>query len=153
GVSLTDGGEISGSTNSTLMLTGVSAADAGSYMVTVTTSEGSVSSQPAVLTVIGTCASPVITMQPQSQVACISEAVFAVAASGPGPITYQWRRNSVNLTDAGEVSGSSTPVLTLTPASYADAGLYDVVVSSPGGSVTSSQATLAISDLLAITTQ
>jgi hypothetical protein len=51
----------------------------------------------------------------------------------------------VNLVDDGRISGSQTSTLAITSVHAADAGLYDVVVSSGDcGSVTSSAATLAV---------
>ena len=49
---LTDGGKISGSSSATLSITGVLAADAGSYSVTVTNSIGDANNSTAILTVI-----------------------------------------------------------------------------------------------------
>jgi hypothetical protein len=52
-------------------------------------------------------------------------------AYGLGPITYQWRRNGVN------VPGRTASTLVLGSVAPGDAGSYDVVVSNPAGSVTS----------------
>jgi hypothetical protein len=72
---------------------------------------------------------PTITSQPQSLSLCApSPAVFTVAADGDG-LTYQWRRNGVPLVEGGNVSGSTTAMLTIAPTSSADNGLYDVIVS------------------------
>ena len=51
GTNLTDGGEYSGSTNSTLNISGAEAPDAGSYSVYVSNVKGSVTSAKAVLTI------------------------------------------------------------------------------------------------------
>jgi hypothetical protein len=69
---------------------------------------------------------------------------FAVTASGEEPLTYQWRRNSVNLSDAGSFSGTATRVLSVNNATAGDAGSFDVVVTGGAGPVTSSSATLTI---------
>jgi len=59
---------------------------------------------------------------------------FRVDATG-GALSYQWRRNGVDLEDAPARMGTRTRELILTAASSADLGLYSVVVSNVRGSV------------------
>ena len=61
---------------------------------------------------------------------------FSITADAGGalPLTYQWRRNGVNIG-----SPSSSPIFTKVNCSTNDSGSYSVVVGNPfGGSVTSS---------------
>ncbi|MBL9148979.1 MAG: VCBS repeat-containing protein [Phycisphaerae bacterium] len=69
---------------------------------------------------------------------------FSVVAGGPGPLTYQWRKDGVDLADGGPVSGATGETLLIAPASVRDAGAYDVVVANACGSVTSAPATLSV---------
>ena len=86
-----------------------------------------------------------ITRQPQPQLAFLGDTVsFNVATFGSLPVTYQWRKNGKNLTDAGSLSGSSARTLLLTNITIADAANYSVVVSNASGSVTSASARLEI---------
>jgi hypothetical protein len=142
GLNLTNGGNVSGATSTNLTLTNVSTADAASYDVVVTGFGSVTSAPPAVLTVVQL---PVITLQPQNtQIDNAGSTVtFAVAASG-NSLTYQWQKNSVNLADGGEVSGSKTATLTLTGVTSGDTANYDVVVSNTAGSVTSSNGFLDV---------
>ena len=71
-------------------------------------------------------------------------AVLHASASGTGAIAYQWRKGGVPLSDAGTISGSQTPVLTIDPVSFGDAGTYDVVVTDACGEATSNAATLSV---------
>ncbi len=64
-------------------------------------------------------------------------ATFSVTATGAG-LSYQWRRNGVNIPNATASS------LTLNPVTFSQAGRYDVVVSNTGGSDTSNPATLTV---------
>jgi len=73
-----------------------------------------------------------------------SHAVLSAAASGFGPLTYQWRKDGVPLSDGGTISGATTPTLTIDPVAFTDAGFYDVVVTDSCGSVASNTATLAV---------
>jgi hypothetical protein len=52
--------------------------------------------------------------------------------------------NATNLTDGGNIAGSSTAALTLTNASASDAGSYNVIAANAYGSVTSSVVTLNV---------
>lgn len=63
-------------------------------------------------------------------------AIFTVVASGSPPLTYQWRFNGTNLTDGGNLTGSSTASFTNASVSTTDAGNYTVVVSNPFGVIT-----------------
>jgi len=66
-----------------------------------------------------------------------SSATFTVAATGDDTLTYQWRKNGGNITDA------TNAVYTIASAQSIDAANYDVIVSN-SGSVTSSVATLTV---------
>ncbi len=87
----------------------------------------------------------VIAVQPvSSAIFAGRNAAFSVTASGEEPLTYQWRKNSSNISDGGNLSGTTTRALQITGATAGDVGSYDVVVSGPGGSVTSVAATLTV---------
>src|SRR5439155_22838964 len=86
----------------------------------------------------------VITADPQSSTNNAGDTVsFTVSATGPS-LSYQWRKNGSNLTDGGNVSGASSSALTLSNVGVTDASNYNVVVSNPGGSVTSAVASLTV---------
>jgi pectate lyase/pectin methylesterase-like acyl-CoA thioesterase len=133
-----DGVAIPGATAATYTIAGASADDAGSYTVTVTNAAGSVTSDPATLTVI---TPPSIVTPPASQtVNAGATATFTVVASGTQPLTYQWRKNGANIPSA------TTDTLTFNNVQAADAAAYSVVVSNAAGSVTSPAATLTVVD-------
>ena len=74
---------------------------------------------------------PVITNQPLSQTVEPGTTVtFTVGASGTPPLRYQWRKNGVNLTDGGRVSGAQTNRLVLSNVVTNDSADYSVVVSN-----------------------
>ena len=125
------------------MVTGATTNDAGAYAVVVASPWGSVTSSVAALTIVYP---PSITNQPVAQTVINGgNAVFSVAATGTGSMTYQWQFNGVNLTDGGEYSGSATTNLVVTGVTTNDAGAYAVIVTSPWGSVTSSVVALTVS--------
>lgn len=148
---------IPGANRAVLALTAVTATQAGSYHVTVSNSAGSVDSALAALTVspLGAPATaPAITTDPVTLTALPqTSAVFAVAASGSGPLRYQWTLNGTPMVDGSTVAGSGTAVLLLSGVTAADAGSYRVQVSNDQGSVLSAAAQLVIVGAPAIAAQ
>jgi len=71
-------------------------------------------------------------------------AAFYVAVAGASPLSYQWQRNGINLTDGANVSGATRRILTLTNLTIANSGTYSVVVSNSLGSATGSGALLTV---------
>jgi Pectinesterase/Bacterial Ig-like domain/Immunoglobulin domain len=67
-------------------------------------------------------------------------ATFTVVATGIAAPTYQW------LDDGSPISGQTNSSLTILDANANDAGLYSVIVSNGAGVVTSSSATLMVSN-------
>jgi Concanavalin A-like lectin/glucanases superfamily len=145
---LSDAGNLSGSTNTTLTITNVGAANGLDYIVVVTNKYGAATSSVARLTVIS---GPTITLQPQSQTLYGQQsAQFLVSALGDLPLYYQWRAGVVgsgvyvNLSDAGNISGSTTTNLTITNVVAANDLDYVVVITNAFGVATSSVATLTV---------
>ena len=93
------------------------------------------------------CTAPAITGQPAVQMVCPGESAgFSVAASGSGPLSYQWRRGITPLTNGGNIAGATSGTLTINPVSGSDAdGTYNCVVSNACGTATSNNALLAVS--------
>ncbi|HEY2798182.1 MAG TPA: right-handed parallel beta-helix repeat-containing protein [Thermoanaerobaculia bacterium] len=89
---------------------------------------------------------PLIVSAPPDLTVCSgSSAVFPVTASGQAPLSYQWRKNGVNLVDGGSISGVHTTTLTIDPTGAGDPGTYDIVVTDNfHQSLASTPATLAV---------
>jgi hypothetical protein len=84
-------------------------------------------------------APPVITLQPTNQTLPPgAPATFAVAAYGFAPLAFQWEFRATNINNATAAS------FALPAVTAANAGLYQAVVSNPGGSVNSSPAVLTV---------
>lgn len=130
-----DGVTLSGATTPTLTLATTTLADAGRYTLTATNAAGTASAS-AVLTVR---AAPVLTASPADRTIFAGENTsFTVAVTGFPTPTFQWRRNGT------AIIGATNATLTLTGATAANAGRYDVVATNILGSTTSSAATLTV---------
>lgn len=129
-----DGSDIPSATKSTYSKSGALPADAGSYTCVVTGAGGSVTSNPATVTVK---ALPVIAQQPTNQEITEGETltlnVVATGATG-----YQWKKGEEAIPDA------TAATYTKESATADDAGSYTCVVTGAGGSVTSSAATVTV---------
>ena len=150
GVALANGGNISGATTATLTVSNIATADEGSYSVTVGGLCSTVTSNNAIL---GVDDNVVITVQPVNVTQCEgTTAMFSVTATGTG-LTYQWRRDGVNLSNTPAISGVYTSTLTINNIQTANEGTYDVVVSGTCVPATSNGAVLAVDDKPVITLQ
>jgi uncharacterized repeat protein (TIGR03803 family) len=137
GTNLSDGGQISGSSASSLSISNANPTNVASYSVIVSNAAGVQVSSNALLTIVPSA--PVITAQPTNlSVLPGAPAAFAVAAVGNHPFTYQWRLNGTNL------AGATSTAVALGSAWSTNTGTYSVVVSNSLGSTTSTGAVLSL---------
>ena len=130
---------ISGATSTILTISGATSADAATYTLVATNSQGSATSNAVTLTVTGGVTAPTITTQPSASAVSVGSAVsFTVVASGTSPLTYDWKK------DGTSISGATNATYTIASAATSDAGSYTVVVSNSAGSVTSTAASLNV---------
>lgn len=92
---------------------------------------------------------PVIDEQPVGRVATEGGPVaLSILAHSPKLLKYQWWKNGQPLTNTARLIGATNAVLSLDPLQPADSGSYAAVVTSSGGSVTSSAVSMVVSQLL-----
>jgi hypothetical protein len=127
---------VPGATSELLTFASATLADAGSYTLVATNSQGSVTSNAATLTVNGGPA-PIVTTQPASlaQPAGSAASLSVVASGSP---TFQWRKNGAN------IPGATAATLSFASLAAADTASYDVVLTNATGSVTSNAATVVV---------
>lgn len=139
---LANGGNVSGATSGTLSITGVSVNDAGIYSVVVTNSVGVTMSSNAILTVF---APPGFVIQAASRTAIAgTSTLFAATVSGTAPLSYQWSKDGLPLSDGVNISGSSSNILVLSNLSTNDIGNYSLTVTNLYGVASSSNAALNV---------
>ncbi len=136
---LINGGQFSGVTNATLVISNFTPLNVGDYIVVITNSAGSVTSAvPTTLSV-----APMFVSDPvpaSSEVYPGESSVFKVSVGGSEPLTYQWRKNGVAIQDGAHLFGANSNTLVISNASASEAGSYDVVVTNVFDSVTSAPA-------------
>jgi hypothetical protein len=149
-----NGDDIAGATGATYVTPATTRADNGArYSVVIGNGAGSITSDEALLTVTEAVGPPTLALQPADvTVRAGDSATFVVAACGPGPFTYQWRRNGV------AIEGATGYSYTTPPTTDADNGaVFSVVVGNAGAAtVTSADARLTVISTLvppAITSQ
>ncbi|HZV86935.1 MAG TPA: hypothetical protein VFF95_05265 [Candidatus Binatus sp.] len=139
---------ISGATSASYTTPATAAADNGAkFDVIVSNAAGSQTSTGATLTVNAAAVAPTITTQPANQTVTLGQtAAFSVTATGTAPLSYQWQKNSTNI--SGATSASYTTPAT---ASGDNGAKFDVIVSNTVGSQTSAMAALMVNSVTAST--
>jgi hypothetical protein len=131
-----NGVDIPNATNATLTLSNIVWDNRGTYSLIASNSFGAVESLPAELTVL---AQPTILVQPTNVIVFPgSNVTFTVQAGGMLPITYQWRRNGV------DVPGATSTSLFLPSVDWPLRGDYTVVLSNAFGVTESAPAGLFV---------
>jgi Immunoglobulin domain/PQQ-like domain/IPT/TIG domain len=111
----------------------------GPWNLVVVNGDGQAGSLLNAFAVNPVATAPVITAQPQSQAVTVgASATFRVTAGGTPPLSYEWKKDGTPIPDA------AGPMLLITNVQAGDVGVYNVLVSNRGGSVTSSNALLTV---------
>ena len=110
------------------------------YSVIINSTNGTVTSAPALLTVTVGPVAPSISVQPVNvSIIAGQSATFIVAAGGTTPLSYLWQKNGT------VINGATAASYTTTAAAISDNGAqFSVVVSNSSGSATSSGAILSV---------
>jgi hypothetical protein len=95
---------------------------------------------------IGGTMPPIITLHPVGQNVTVGQNITLTVAA-TGATSYQWRKDSVN------IPGATGTTYAINNFQGTDVGAYNVLVSNPGGAITSSSANLTIPLSLVIFTQ
>ncbi|MBI5770412.1 MAG: immunoglobulin domain-containing protein [Verrucomicrobia bacterium] len=93
----------------------------------------------AASTIVSAGLAPAVAAPPASQAVAVGQPVNlrVIPAASVLPLTYQWRKNGVNL------PGATSATYTLPAYATGDAGAYDVILSNSAGSVTSPAASVS----------
>jgi poly(3-hydroxybutyrate) depolymerase len=136
-----NGVDIPGATSPWYTTPSTTAADSGAtFRVIVRNASGSATSNAATLTVNAAPADPKIVTPPADQTVTAGQPVtFAVAATGSSTLSYQWKKNGI------DIVGATAASFTIPAALTSDFGApFSVVVSDGAGSAVSTPATLTV---------
>jgi hypothetical protein len=96
-------------------------------------------------------AAPTVPLRTRSQkLVVFDQLTWEVTATGTAPLSYQWRKDGVPLTDDGRINGTNSRMLIIAEALPGDAGVYNVVVSNAEGSVVSGDFLVTVAERLKI---
>jgi hypothetical protein len=153
----TDGGatfsDVPGATSDTLTVPATTLGESGNqYRAVFTNPGGTATTTAATLTV--TPAAPVVTTNPTDQAVVEgATATFTAAATSSVPETVQWQVSTDGGTTWSDLPGATTATLTIPPTVAAESGnQYRAVFTNPGGSATSTAATLTVTPLPPVVT-
>ncbi len=139
GVPLADGGKFSGAQASTLRITDLLKAEAGTYRLEVSNPFDSVTSQGAILSVND----PLVAKAPVGLSQKLGEPVeLSITMAGTGPFDYQWYKDGLLVQQT--TGGSFTDRLAIPALRPEDAGRYWVAVSNPYNHLTSNPVSVTI---------
>ena len=118
------------------------------FTVTITASNGIVTTQAFTLTVQPAILPPTVSTAPASVTVNQGQSTtLSVSVAGTEPFTYQWRRNGV------AIEGATGASLALSAVQAAAAGSYTVTITNAAGSVTSAAGVLTVNTAPVITQQ
>ena len=130
------GADIVGATHAVYTKAGGVLADADNYTCVVTNANGSVTSDPATISVIGSA--PVITTQPADVTVTAGNPFnLSVVATGP-QLAYQWKKGGV------VIAGANSSIYSNGAAASGDAGSYICEITNPWGNIATTAAIVTV---------
>ena len=143
-----------GSTSTTVSLTGMATLNSGNYIVTVTgAGVGGPTITRDITFTINPGSGPAVTSQPTNQTVCVgANATFSVVS--PTATNYQWQVSTAAVPAFTNIGGAINPTYTANSLTAGMSGnQYRCVVSSQCGSTNSAAATLTVNTAPAIAAQ
>jgi hypothetical protein len=132
---------IEGATGSSFEIQNASAANNGDYTVMVTSASGSSASAIASLSIESLPTAPVFVAQPLGDIALTgTTATLDARAVSTSSVSYQWYFEN------DPIPGATSDTLSISPAKAENEGAYHVVATSEGGSTSSANSEVLVTD-------
>ncbi len=136
-----DGIDIEGETNSAYTIANASSDNDGDYTVVVSSTSGSVTSAVAALSIEFLPSAPVFVDHPLGDIALLgTQAFLDTRAVSTSAVSYQW------FFEGNALPGETNDTLTINPARAENEGTYHVVATSTGGTATSAESEVLVTD-------
>jgi hypothetical protein len=136
-----DGIDIEGATNSAYTIDNASSDNDGDYTVVVSSTSGSVTSAVAALLIEFLPSAPVFVDHPLGDIALLgTQAFLDTRAVSTSTVSYQW------FFEGNALPGETNDTLTINPARAENEGTYHVVATSAGGTATSAESEVLVTD-------
>ena len=139
--------DVAGANSASYTTPATALADSGrQHRAVAANSAGSVSSNPATLTVTASLVAPTISVQPAAQTITVGQsAQFTVAVSGSPTPALQWQLSTDGGTSFSNITGATSANLQVSNAAQANHGRqFRAVASNSAGSVNSNAAVLTL---------
>jgi len=136
-----DGIDLEGATNSAYTIDNASSDNDGDYTVVVSSTSGSVTSAVAALSIEFLPSAPVFVDHPLGDIALLgTQAFLDTRAVSTSAVSYQW------FFEGNALPGETNDTLTINPARAENEGTYHVVATSAGGTATSAESEVLVTD-------
>lgn len=125
-----------------LFLRNVTTNDTAAYPFVASSAHGAVT---GMISLTVTTQPPAFVVQPVGALATVGSNFTATATvRGTTPMTFQWRRDDINLADGGRIAGANSATLTISNVQMADAGSCSLAATNQAGFAISSNALLQV---------
>lgn len=128
GVAVTNSGTTSGADADALLLTPTAPTDSGAYFCIISDTCGQ--QDTSFIGTLSMFEQPTITNQPVPSMLCIGDSTVLWVDATASPLTYQWFKDGLPLTNTPPYSGVQTDSLSISGAALADSGVYHVELGS-----------------------
>lgn len=131
-----------GTNESFLLLRNVTTNDTAIYPFVVSSAHGAIT---GMISLTVTTQPPAFVVQPVGALVSVGSNFTASATvRGTTPMTFQWRRDGINLADGGRIAGANSATLTINNVQLADAGSYSLAATNQAGFAISSNAVVQV---------
>jgi gliding motility-associated-like protein len=144
GMAITNTTRITGANTSNLVINNLVSTDQGNYSCFISDNCSSMNSATAVLTVKKVV---VVFFAPSDKTVCEGENSFFEVNTTGDNLLYQWQKDGVNLSDAGNIFGSNSSILIIQNTTIANQGVYRCIITGYCNNIFTNPSSLSVNAL------